>query len=253
MAKFGMWFARRVILLLAVSLVLFCGVKEANATPLAERLADFPQWQNKPPVEAVQGDLIYPEWMAGTWEVTSTLVDLAAPLAPDVTTPGFENNRQFLHQPVRFQVRFAPNQGNAVVSDRSFNGLSIAKAYLEDSKASIVQAVKVDPQNPNRQITLLKGDRQLISTVTGRATETPAPNRFIATEVTQQFFRGTSQVYLNEVETTTAYQYLHSGIQADQVTAIYLSPQDPNYFKVLNRPVALYRYTLELIPVALQR
>jgi hypothetical protein len=42
-------------------------------------------------------------------------------------------------------------------------------------------------------------------------------------------------------------------IIAEQVTAIYLSPQDPNYFEAIDpeslfgqpRPVALYRYRLE--------
>jgi hypothetical protein len=42
-------------------------------------------------------------------------------------------------------------------------------------------------------------------------------------------------------------------ITADQITAIYLSPQDPDYFKTLvsdnplsgPRPVALYRYSME--------
>jgi hypothetical protein len=35
---------------------------------------------------------------------------------------------------------------------------------------------------------------------------------------------------------------------ADQMTAVYLSPQDPDFFKSGNQPVALYRYRLELIP-----
>lgn len=59
------------------------------------------------------------------------------------------------------------------------------------------------------------------------------------------------------MESTTAYRLLSSQnpaknlnnqnpiIEADQVTAVYLSPQDPNYFKAGSRPVALYRYKLE--------
>ncbi|MEM0981619.1 MAG: DUF6816 family protein, partial [Cyanobacteria bacterium P01_H01_bin.58] len=139
-----------------------------------------------------------------------------------------------------------------VVADRAFNGLSLAQAYLG---ADAIKAVKVDPQNPNRQLTILRGDRQLESTVLSRATESPAEDRFITTEVFQQVFRGTNQPYLNEVETTTAYHRLavEQGIdtvEADQVTAIYLSPQDPDYFKALSQPVALYRYRLELLPIA---
>nr|WP_319592620.1 hypothetical protein [Zarconia navalis] len=36
-------------------------------------------------------------------------------------------------------------------------------------------------------------------------------------------------------------------VTADRVTAIYLSPQDPDYFKAQDRPVALYRYRLDLV------
>ncbi|MEO0987352.1 MAG: DUF6816 family protein, partial [Cyanobacteria bacterium J06639_14] len=87
-----------------------------------------------------------------------------------------------------------------------------------------------------------------------RAVEVPAAGKVVTTEVFQQVFRGTAQPYFNEVETTTAYSEIADddfAIQADQVTAIYLSPQDINYFKAPDQPVALYRYRLEFTPVAL--
>ncbi len=243
---------------------------EAKAGVLAERLAQFPQWNTKPPTQKVAAaeDLIYPDWMAGTWNVTSTLVDLVAPLAPDIVTPGFENNRRYLNEPVTFPVRFqVVNQNDfkfsifnpkskiqnlklqgAVVADRAFNGLNIAKAVLG---SSAILSVKTDPNNPNRQITLLPGERQLVSIVTSRASEIPNPDKFISTEVSQQIFRAPTQLYLNQVETTTAYKRIQASgaaIEADQITAVYLSPQDPNYFAAAERPVALYRYRLELFP-----
>lgn len=285
----------RVLGLLLVLVLLLSG-GEAQAGQLADRLAQFPVWESKPPVTAAKGDLIYPDWMEGTWNVTSKLVDQVAPLAPEFVTPGFEGNRRYLNEPVNFRVRFqsissasmrskpatqitisdrfvSPKTQNSgrtqehrldenpvVVADRAFNGLNIARAYLGDR---IIQSVKVDPNSPNRQITSLRAGRQLISIVTGRASETPSPERFIATEVTNQVFRGAPQPYFNQVETTTAYNLLrvsstgavlkahspHIVVEADQVTAVYLSPQDPDYFKAFERPVALYRYRLELLPV----
>jgi hypothetical protein len=280
----------------AILLVLvFCfGPRPAQAGPLADRIAAFPNWESKPAVQRAAGDLIYPPWMAGNWRVTSTLVDLAAPLAPEIVTPGFESNRPFLNQSIAFAVRFIPavlprdqllsmglkslqsaDQSPSTIGDRAFNGLNIARAYLGDRA---VLAVKMDAQQPNRQIMLLRDGSQLVSTITERGTEVPAADRIITTELSQQVFRGGTQPYLNQVETTTAYHYLGAAlelagadsiprtpldgqrsplqnaqpspaIEADQITAIYLSPQDAKYFQAQGKPVALYRYRLEFFPL----
>ncbi|WP_017301113.1 DUF6816 family protein [Nodosilinea nodulosa] len=233
---------------------------QAQAGPLAARLANFPAWDSKPTLAAAQGDLSYPDWLRGEWQLTSTLVDMAAPLAPDLVTPGFEGNRDQLGKPVTCPVRFvavAPRSQGLIpaiagppqtVADRAFNGLSMARAYLGDGA---IKTVKVDPANPNRQITRLSDNRLLESTVTARAVETAAES-FIAVERFQQVFRGGAIPYFNEVETTTAYRPASgepegSRVVADQVTAVYLSPQDPDFLKAQNRPVALYRYRLELV------
>jgi hypothetical protein len=270
----------------------------ASAETLTARQQAFPHWQ-KPALQPSEGDLFYPDWLAGSWRMSSTLIDMVAPLAPDIVTPGFEGNRQFLDKPVQAVIRFvpqksskgvfkgrfldrslpvftntnnqratdqstsnqdAPNQSKAkIVSDRAFNGLSLARAYLGKDW---VKSVKTDPNNPNRQITFLKDNRQLISTVTGRRVETPNVATFATTEIFQQFFRSAERttdslsnkdaLYLNEVENTTIYRKQSDPnfpIGADQITAIYLSPQDPDYFKARNKPVALYRYQLSFSPL----
>ena len=237
---------------------MFVSMPTAIAASLENRITQFPQWTNKPPVKSATGDLKYPEWMAGTWNVTSTLVEQIAPLAPDIVTPGFEDNQSYLDRPIAFQVRFGKAYDTAptgflaslkpfepaVVADRAFNGEKIAEAYLGEDN---VYRVKIDPDNPNQQITLLKGDRKLISRITARGEQTPEDDRFITTEVTQQLFRSPDRLYLNEVETTSDYQLLDTNnITAEQFTAIYLSPQDPDYFTAGDRPVALYRYRLKL-------
>ncbi len=244
------------------SVVVWFGIcPGAIAQSLNDRWVQFPDWQSKPSVQAAKGDLVYPEWMAGTWEVTSTLVEAIAPLAPTVMTPGFESNRQSIDRPILFQVRFIPQplppispgifpistrsvQTAPIVADRAFNGLNIARAYLGEAG---VRSVKVDPDNPNREITTLADRRQLVSVVTGRSQETPNPDRFLATEFLNQVFRSTEQIYLNQVEISTAYRLISpDAIAAEQISAIYLSPQDPQYFTARDRPVALYRYQLAL-------
>ena len=234
---------------------------EAKAGELAERLRNFPQWEKISSAQAATGDLVYPDWLEGSWQVKSTLVDLVAPLSSRIVTPGFEQNRQYLNKPVRFSVKFVQKQRrvyafnifpgkttDVVVADRAFNGLNLARAYLGDRS---VLSVKVDPDSPNRQITLLRGDRQLVSVITGRSTETLSDTKFITTEIFQQLFNGTSIPYFNTVESTTAYHRLSKSdpsIEADQVTDVYLSPQDPDYFTAGSHPVALYRYKLEFFP-----
>jgi hypothetical protein len=243
-------------LTLLLAIWLFCS-GQAQAGELADRVQAFPDWQRRPTLSAAQGDLSYPDWMEGTWTLTTTLEDMVAPLAPAVVTPGFEGNRQFLEVPVQCQVRFVsmrqPAQGfvplmtdrHQVVADRAFNGLNLARAYL--GKTS-VKAVKVDPQNPNRQVTLLRGGSLLEATVTARGTERPSSQEYITVELSQQIFRGAAQPYLNQVETTTVYRNLGVAVQAEQFTAVYLSPQDANFLTAPKQPVALYRYQLELRP-----
>lgn len=256
-------------LVLLLTVWLFCS-GQARAGTIAERLTQFPNWTGKPTVQVAQGDLAYPEWMAGTWVLRTTLVDLVAPLAPEVKTPGFESSHALLNQPIDCVVRFVsvpvsssrtgplPTTAQTqLVSDRAFNGLNLARAYLGQDA---VKTVKVDPANPNRQITVLSQHRQLESTVSARAVEATSEDHFLTTEVFQQVFRGDGQLYFNQVETTTAYQHQPKGnanppgsntpeITADQVTAIYLSPQDPDYFLAGDHPVALYRYHLAFVPL----
>ncbi|MEA5592801.1 DUF6816 family protein [Rivularia sp. UHCC 0363] len=262
-----------------IFLLVFClRDGSAHAGELNRRLNNFPQWEKLTNLQSAVGDLIYPEWIKGEWQVKSTMLDLVAPLAPEIVTPGFESNRQFLAQPVSFQVRFvnqlvnkktastlnsdyllkrtsiAENKSYPVIADRAYNGLNLARAILGDD---VVKAVKVDPDSPNRQITFLRGERQLVSIVKSRATES-TNGKFIATEVFQQLFKGGSRPYLNSVESTTAYRKLSTTstsnptIEANQVTAVYLSSQDPDYFKAANKPVALYRYRLQFFPIASQ-
>lgn len=250
---------QKLLNILLFFLIFFSLSDPAMAATIQNRIQQYPQWNSKPSVQLAKGDLQYPEWMAGTWNVESTLIDKVAPLAPDIVSPGFEDNDDYIDKAISFKVRFGKEYFTSpsgllstfrssqpfVVADRAFNGQKIAEAYLGEDN---VYQVKTDPDNPNQQITFLRGERKLISKVTGRGREMPQEGEFISTEVTQQLFRSPDSLYLNEVETTSDYHLLDSGnIEAEQITAIYLSPQDPDYFTAGDRPVALYRYHLELI------
>ncbi len=248
-----------IIILLLNFLLLFIYPQLSEAGEVADRLAAYPNWNGKPNISQADTDLIYPQWMGGTWQATSILREQIAPLAPEIVTPGFEKSKKYLNQSFTFKVRFQPQklstpsilslsslspQKKLIVADRPFNGENIAKAYLGDTQ---VLSVKVAADNPNRQITFLADNNQLVSTITGRSQETPNSQEFLTTEITQQLFQRPTSIYLNEVETTTDYQLINANkVTAKQVTAIYLSPEDPDYFKAINRPVAIYEYELIL-------
>ena len=138
---------RNVFWLVLLALVWLLCSGDAYAGALSDRLANFPDWTDKPPTQPPTGDLVYPDWIAGTWELTSTLVDLSAPLAPAIETPGFPDNQNLLNEPVTCEVRFEPRLTSytqsfllqprlaqeEIVADRAFNGLSLAKAYMGDT------------------------------------------------------------------------------------------------------------------------
>ena len=226
------------------------------ASPLSEKIAGYPQWDTQIQASQHEGELSYPEWFRGRWTVTSTLLAQIAPLAPDIVTPGFENNRQYIDRPIEFTVQFIPNNINQtnkflslnlpqlksslpepkLVADRAFNGLNIATAYLG---AANIASVKIDPQNPTKQITQLTKDRQLETFVTGFDLERPSSDRFVATELSQQIFRTSSTIYLNTVETVTSYQLSLTPTPTITATQIRQSISHPKILLIFGHSVEL--------------
>ncbi len=243
-------------------LVWLGAILPSGAEPIADRLAAYPYWKRLPPLKQRQGEIHYPDWFAGTWDVTSTLLEQSAPLAPDITSPGFENNQALVEQPIHFTVRFTTerplpeftwaiadwvNPEAITLPDRRFNAESIAQAYLGGDQNVTVQLL---PHSSPRLITRFSSEAWIMSSVIGFSQAQPDETEFLTTELSSQQFTNQGQQYLNQVETTTAYQHLENGaIAAEQITAIYLSPQDPDYFQTQNQPIALYRYQLTLQPV----
>jgi hypothetical protein len=233
------------------------------AGQLSDRLSRFPDWQSPPKGTVAKGELLYPEWFDGRWTATSTLKEAVAPLSPELVTPGFEQNQASIGKPVVFTVRFSdqvmptPIKGTqgitgfkphrttvGIVADRVFNSTSLGNATLGDG---YVQSVELDPNDFSRLTTQFKNGQQLVSESRERSIEQNNAEQFITSEMFLQTFRTSSQIYLNQVENTTDYHRVNRDrIDANQITAIYLSPKDPGYFKAKSRPVALYRYELIL-------
>lgn len=248
-----------VVFIIGIFSFFFLNITSVNASTLDQRISQYPQWNHKISLPKPNQELIFPDWFEGTWNVTSTLKEQIAPLSPQFKTPNFDSNEVYIDKNIDFLVKFIPsiltpknnnfvpsiiNTNKVIIPDRAFNGLSIAQAYLGNEN---VKQVIINKFNSTEQKTIFKQNNELISTVIGRQQETVSANNFITSEITRQFFRRPNNVYLNLVETTTKYHLINkNNITGKQITAIYLSPEDPDYFLAIDQPVALYYYTLNL-------
>ncbi|WP_071827663.1 DUF6816 family protein [Geminocystis sp. NIES-3708] len=247
------------IFIISVLSTFFLNIYPAYSGILADRIAQYPHWEHQFSLPTPNQELIFPSWFEGKWDVNNILLEQIAPLSPKFKTPAFDSNQEYIDKNITFSVQFIPtilipkndnfvptilNKKSVIIPDRAFNGLSIAEAYLGKKN---VKEVIINQNNSTEQITKFKGENELISRVIGRQQEIVSEEKFITSEITRQFFRRPNSVYLNLVETITKYRLINPNyIQGKQVTAIYLSPQDPDYFLAFDQPVAFYYYTLDL-------
>lgn len=253
------YFHNFLFLWLIIAFFWFFNISLADAENLVNRINNYPHWTNKVNLPAPVTEIIYPEWFAGNWQLTNILTEQTAPLAPNFKTPGFDNNSIYINKKITFPVKFTKtilrnnkanflpkkiNQDTAIIADRLFNSQSISRAYMG---ADNIKSIEINPLNSTEQITTFQENNQLISSVIGRQQQNISPEEFLTSELTRQFFRRVGNIYINFVETTTKYHLIDdNSIEADQFTAVYLSPQDPNYFSAFDQPVALYKYKLIL-------
>ena len=193
-----------------------------RAETLAEHVRRFPQVNEAVAMDTARGELVYPDWFFGTWQVSTTLVDLAAPLGDGVINRrAFAASRALKGKPVRFRARFVRNRFGEVVADLAFNARSISEAYLGKAVIDVV----VRPEDVNRQVLKLRGGREGELVTLRRRTEGSGADRFDAAEFYQQTFTGERVPTLRAIETTTLYTRRPTGtFTADQMTAVFLDP-----------------------------
>jgi hypothetical protein len=169
----------------------------AAASPLEQRQAQWPTWTLPAPLARPDtADLLYPDWFAGNWQVSSS--DGAS-----------------------YRVRFQRCADGAVVGDRAFNARAVGQALLGEQLLRVAN----DPANPNRQIATLAGDQQLESTVIGRRSERPGPTSFLADELALQVLHRPGAPRLSQVEVLSRYERQADGsISAEQWLASFAAP-----------------------------
>ena len=176
---------------------------------LEQRRTRWPQWRLPAPLPRPgRGDMEYPAWFAGDWQVSSWEAESSPQSA------------------VRWTVRFRTGPNGAVVGERASNAQAVGRALLGDA----LQEVRDDPANPNRQLARLRGEQTLESTVVGRRSEQPAgnANQFLSDELSLQVLHGPGDPRVSRIETLSRYERREEGgrrwIEAEQWQARYPSP-----------------------------
>lgn len=191
----------RALLTFIVALLLACpGTAAAAPDTLVGRLGEWPDWRLPAPLERPRGgDLLYPDWFAGPWQVQDS-------------------------EGSRYTVRFRTRADGAVVGERAANAFAVGRAVLGEQ----LLAVQDDPADPNRQLARLAGDRLLDSRVIGRRSTTPGPGLFLADELSLQVLHRPGQPpRLSRVETLSRYARQEDGsIRGLQRQAVYPSPEE---------------------------
>lgn len=195
-------------------------------TLLPARAEQWPSWQLPAPLRpAGNGDLVYPSWFAGDWQLSS-------------------QDAQEQEAELRYLVRFITPPGSAVVvGDRAFNAAAVGQALLGPA----LLEVSNDPANPNRQLGRLAGEGLLESTVVARRSE-QEPGTFWADELSQQVVHQSGRTpRLSQVETLSRYSRNADGsISGEQWQATYPPPGEG----LRPRPLRSGHWLLRLEPRA---
>lgn len=195
-------------------------------TLLPARAEQWPSWQLPAPLRpAGNGDLVYPSWFAGDWQLSS-------------------QDAQGQEAELRYLVRFiTPPGSTVVVGDRAFNAAAVGQALLGPA----LLEVSNDPANPNRQLGRLAGEGLLESTVVARRSE-QEPGSFWADELSQQVVHQSGRTpRLSQVETLSRYSRNADGsISGEQWQATYPPPGEG----LRPRPLRSGHWLLRLEPRA---
>jgi len=144
--------------------------------------------------------------------------------------------------PLRWRARFLADGKGGALADRAFNAGQIGTAVLGDRLIS----VRNDPDNPNRQVSRLRGAGQLESTVVGRRSARPDGGTFLADELTLQVLHGPDMPRISRVEVLGLWHRLEDGsISGEQWQASYASPA-AGLAASAEHP---QRFTLRLVPL----
>ena len=227
--------------------------------------------------------IYYPRWMFGEWNVHSKFVGLNIPKGPKFVPEGFlqaadapaesggigseydYSLRFYSTLPDTFEnnAKFMLGLGgieDAIIADKAYNTKNMTDAFLGYPGA--VEAVDYDPtDSPMRQTVMLSRlgpdmaplpPRRLELYINGLKSEIGEDGKsFVTSELSRQVMLGIRAAQVTDYEVVNEYELVKPGvIKGKQRSLLYLQPQDPLYFQVFGKAVAVYDYEFTMTRVA---
>jgi hypothetical protein len=181
--------------------------------------------------------MVFPAWLAGTWECASRLAEVTTPLGSRLAP------RSVLRQPIgeesmAFAARWLPSaDGLSTLADVAFNFRSLSEAQLRHPGA--VLEVRYDGErDPSRlHASFAAGEADLFLSAT-RADDVNA-EPFYCAECSRFVTSGDA----SDSQTLSRFERGpgHS-VKLSQRVAFYWTALDPLYFEAVSKSVAVLRY-----------
>jgi len=206
---------------------------------------------------------VYPDWLEGSWQATSTFAGFEFPTLPRAQVmrqddvPGFKkcsiiDFADVGKSPLEYNMSFVKDQG-VVVEDLPFNLRSSVAAHL-GGKGRIT-SVDYNPQSDPNRITIrllaTKNAERVELFVNARDSEQPPeePDLFLSSEYRRQvtFSSRVAQGYNCNYQHFRTFQRVGPDkLRLNVLTASYLDPLSPLYFDTFDKPAIVYAHELEL-------
>lgn len=220
----------------------------------------------KPVLNIPPGPIDYPDWLEGTWKVSSQFkgyqfaTDKVSKerIVANLDIPGFQklSIAQFadVGSEVSYERRYGGDGGGGVREDRAFNLNATIGAHMRDP--SIVTKLTFSDKN-RATIELKKGGRngERIELFTNsRRSQNVDENLFLCSESIRQVTLGSPtfsnpnvpRIIIGEYQHFWTYSRRDDALSANVLTAAYVEPQDPMFQETFNDPVIVYSHNLQL-------
>jgi len=233
--------------------------------------------QQQPPLVVNGGvdNFFYPSYMAGTWDVTQTLVKASTPLGKiylggpngdaSIAEKTTAESISKLNVPVHLQLRFLPTKWG-VAEDRLFNTRQRLDSFAGRSVVSNVSYNDVGASNRAKVLALggsendplqttfirFKGPAAQKTFITAHTEEQSSDTTWTGSESQRSIFALTNENTAPPIFTDTESIWQFTKVSDQQVRArlriaSYLNAQqDKLYFEARNRAVSLLDYTLDM-------